>query len=46
MAGLNDNDRNLHLDELDKESRKQMFNKFVEKGGKVVDEKKEQKPVF
>jgi hypothetical protein len=28
----------LNIDELDKESRKNMFNKFVEKGGQVIDD--------
>ncbi len=40
MASLDDIKRKLNLDEMDSDSRSAMFNKFVEKGGKVMEEKK------
>ncbi len=40
MASIDDIKNKLNLEEMDKESRKKMFEKFVEKGGKVVKEKK------
>ncbi len=40
MGEFDDIKRKLNLDELDKEYRNKMYNKFVEKGGEVVDNKK------
>lgn len=40
MASLDDIKRKLNLDELDKDTRSNMFNKFVEKGGKIIEENK------
>ena len=40
MGSIDDIKNKLNLDTLDKDSRKKMFDKFVEKGGQVVEEKK------
>ena len=36
MSSIDDIKKKLKIDNLDKNSRKNMFNKFVEKGGKVA----------
>ncbi len=36
MGNIDDIKKNLKIDNLDKNTRNQMFNKFVEKGGKVI----------
>ncbi|HBI37303.1 MAG: hypothetical protein A2015_09980 [Spirochaetes bacterium GWF1_31_7] len=38
MSSLEEIKKKLSIDEMDNESRKQMFNKFVEKGGQVIKE--------
>jgi hypothetical protein len=38
MSSLDEIKKKLNIDELDKETRNNMFNKFVEKGGKVIKE--------
>ena len=38
MGSIDDIKNKLNLDTLDKDSRKKMFDKFVEKGGQVVEE--------
>ncbi|HRU43685.1 MAG TPA: hypothetical protein P5322_04085, partial [Spirochaetota bacterium] len=40
MSSLDDIKKKLSIDELDKDTRSAMFNKFVEKGGQVITEKK------
>lgn len=40
MSSLEEIKKKLSIDEMDKESRQQMFNKFVEKGGQVIKEEK------
>ncbi|HOV13516.1 MAG TPA: hypothetical protein PK771_04465 [Spirochaetota bacterium] len=40
MASLDEIKKKLNLDELDKDTRANMFNKFVEKGGKVIAQEK------
>lgn len=40
MSSLDDIKKKLSIDELDKDTRSTMFNKFVEKGGQVITEKK------
>jgi hypothetical protein len=40
MGSIDDIKKKLNIDEMDKDSRKGMFEKFVEKGGKVIQEKK------
>ncbi len=42
MDDIDNIKKKLNIDELDKEYRSKMYNKFVEKGGKVVDDKKNQ----
>ncbi len=39
MSNLDDIKKKLKIDEMDKDSRQKMFNKFVEKGGEVINEK-------
>jgi len=40
MSSLDEIKKKLNIDELDKETRNNMFNKFVEHGGQVVKDKK------
>ena len=40
MSELDDIKRKLNIDKLDKDYRNKMYNKFVEKGGKAIDENK------
>ncbi len=40
MADFDDTKQKLGMDEMDKRERKEIFEKFVDGGGKVVDEKK------
>ncbi|HOJ63775.1 MAG TPA: hypothetical protein PLE45_05085 [Spirochaetota bacterium] len=39
MSSIDDIKKKLNIDEMDEETRKKMFNKFIEKGGKVIEEK-------
>lgn len=39
MSSIDDIKKKLNIDEMDKETRSKMFNKFIEKGGKVIEEK-------
>lgn len=43
MASIDDIKKRLELDKLDSITRKEMFNKFVEKGGKVIDDEDDKK---
>ncbi|MCK4797741.1 MAG: hypothetical protein KAT05_10180 [Spirochaetes bacterium] len=45
MRSIDDIKKKLNIEELDKNTRDKMFNKFVEKGGKVIKEKK-QSPII
>ena len=40
MGELDDIKRKLNIDELDKDYRNKMYNKFIKKGGKNIEEKK------
>ena len=40
MSSIDDTKKKLNIDELDSDSRNKMFNKFIEKGGKIIEEKK------
>lgn len=42
MDDIDNIKKKLNIDELDKEYRNKMYNKFVEKGGKTVEDKKNQ----
>jgi hypothetical protein len=43
MSSIDETKKNLNIDELDSETKNKMFNKFVEKGGKILDEEKKQR---
>ncbi|MCG8569301.1 MAG: hypothetical protein MJB14_04105 [Spirochaetes bacterium] len=45
MSSLDEIKKKLNIEEMDKSSRKEMFNKFVEKGGKVIKEKSKTQPL-
>ena len=45
MASFDDIKKKLNIDELDKDTRSNMFNKFVEKGGQVVEEEKKKQRI-
>jgi hypothetical protein len=45
MSSFDDIKKKLNIDELDKESRKTMFNKFLEKGGQVISDVEEEKKI-
>jgi hypothetical protein len=43
MSTFDDIKKKLNIDELDQESRKNIFNKFVEKGGQIVEDEEEKR---
>lgn len=45
MGSLDDLKRKLGIDEIDNESRGELFNKFIEKGGKVIEERTRRKSI-
>lgn len=44
MSSLDDIKKKLNIDEMDRTTRKEMFHKFVEKGGEVIKEKATRSP--